>query len=140
MRFPRQGFGAILKVSTGDRVDTVRGQVTKDLVGRRDTTIAMPFTGHQLDQLYECAIRDRLFDLPEPHPARELFLIQPSLGIRLELRAGGVVRRFEWDRIHPPEPTRDAWARLRTFVVMLDSMATNHASYKALPAARRAYF
>lgn len=133
-RSPRRGFGAILWSSTGHRVDTIRQTATKDLVNNPDTTISFHPSDRELDDLYARAIRDRLFELPEPHPASTRRMIQPAFDAGLELHAGEVRRRFEWDSNDVPlGSSLETWSRLYGFTKALDALATHQPAYQALP-------
>jgi len=140
VRYPRSSFGALIESSTGHAVDTIHGTATKDLVGLPDTTVQIRWTRGGLDTLYALAIRDRLFDLPEPHPISTPQMIQPAFDAHVRLTAGSRSRDFRWNSgDRPTEASMGEWMRLFRFARTLDSMAVHQPNYEALPPAKGGY-
>ena len=141
-RFPRRGFGFVLRNSNGANIDSFTGLVTKDLVARPDTTIALALTDAELDTIYRKMIQIRLFDCLGPHPPiKGLRFSAPNTTIWFRITAGSVTREFTWNSgLLFPGNTTDDWKRLWEVINMIHGMVERRPEYRALPEAVGAYY
>jgi hypothetical protein len=138
LRFPRAGFGFILRYSTGFEVDTFRGTMTKDLVLDPDTTITLRLSPAEMDSVYQAMIAMRLFDLPQPHPPfHSESGAQPSYATTLEAHAGSAVEHLEWSTFD--QRPSDDWKRLDRLIRMIEAMVEREPEWEALPEPRGGY-
>jgi len=132
-RFPRKGFGFVFETSRGERVDTFKGLVTKDLVCDPDTTIALMLTAAETDSIYQKMLEIRLLELLEPHSAAT----QPDVTYHLSAQAGSTRRALEW-RAGGLGGTPD-WRRLYQLIELIRKLVQARPEWRALPAARCGY-
>lgn len=136
-KYPKSSFGFRLSEDwSGNVTDTFTGTVTKDLGAYPDTTIPLVFTDKELDRIYRKALKVRLFELPEPSPQILTEIEQPS-HIHLKVRAGSVVKYFEWDPGSVPAPAAETeWKGLGELLGLITKIVARRPEYYALPEPR----
>ena len=134
-------FGFVLETGWGEKVDTFRGLVTKDLVADPDTTIALALSGAELDSIYQKVEEVRLFELPVLHAPTNCGGV-PSTWVRLEVRSDTRERQFRWEYWWACSGSLQAtktWKGLVQVVELIRSIVSARPEYKALPRPRGAY-
>ena len=137
-RFPRRGFGFAYEISTGERVDTFEGLVTKDLVTLPDTTIKLTLSAAELDTIYRKMIEIRFFEISLPRMHRCPQVIQPNADIHFRVMAGPVSKTLQWNSGEPP--ITDDRVRLIDLLQLIRRIVWAHPEYRALPPARGLYY
>ena len=134
-------FGILIESTSGERIDTFEGVVTKDLVGARDTTIELAFTVAELDTLHRAVWTAGLFEVPTPHPSIDLRGGMASdFATHVRIQSGGRTREFFWEHKHAPAPSAAReWQRLNSVIRCARRMVERHPDYLALPMQQGAY-
>ena len=138
---------------SGIKIDTFHGTVTiKDLrsrivLGERSLraephlytkTINLVLSDEELDQIYRKAQEIRLFEMPEPSPQllprmNICSLFSFSNIIRLNVKAGDVVKSFEWCCGNTPAPDAEVqWKGMGEFLGLIYATVTRRPEYEAL--------
>jgi TonB family protein len=137
----RGGFGFVFETGNGERVDTFRELVTKDLVGNPDTTIALALTPAELDSIYRKVLEVHLLELPDLCAPTGCGAI-PNTSLRLLVRAGGKERQFDWwswwacsDSVRDSETYKGLYKVIR----LIRRIVEARPEYKALPPPRGYY-
>ena len=132
-RFPRQSFRVTFD-GQGFGIDTFSGVF---YYGPRDTTIIVRLTDAQLDSLYEEALLDRLFEMPQPRFLGPERLGSTSWGGDLTLYTINAERSFRWDAWNRNVPWTEDHRRLNSFVIHLKQMVESSPELLALPRSTR---
>jgi hypothetical protein len=136
--YPRESFAVSFVDENGFGVDTGKGTVTQDRISDPDTTVAMRLSPAELDTLYDDAIRDRLFEMPQPRPLPWIYFGSHWSGV-LTLGAGSARHSLQWDLWTWNEPWSDDHKRLNSYVRKLARMAKKSPAYRVLPRPRGMY-
>jgi hypothetical protein len=108
-------FAFAFRSGTGEAVDSRAGTVTKDMVSRPDTTIALRFTPAEMRTVYETFRRVHLLDVREPEPEIPFTNeggVQPSFGWRLDVTMDGRQKHFAVNTSFVAHPMPEQWKSL----------------------------
>ncbi len=135
-------FAVYFEDSNGNKIDTVKGEVTKDLVGDPDRTIRVRLTREEMDRILERFDELRLFEIREPAPETDSGIVwpmAPSISIRFEVTANGVVKRFAWAGQSTLNTSSQEWRRLRLALGFVRGIVEARPEYRRLPQPSGAY-
>jgi hypothetical protein len=135
-------FAVYFEDSHGNKIDTVKGEVTKDLVDQPDRTIQVWLTREEKERIYAKFVEYRLFDLREPSPQTDsgrFEEVAPSISIRFEVTANGVVKRFSWPGQSTNNTSSHQWRRLRLALGFVRGVVEARPEYRRLPKPKAAY-
>jgi len=132
-KYPRSGFNFAFETGRGNRIDTYKGTVTKDLISSPDTTIRLQLTNAEMDRVYGKMIDIGFFDIPQHQLSRHT--AGPRDPIRIVATAGKHTKRLAWrwgERI-------DDWQGLSELDRLIWAIVHDRREYRALPKAKGGY-
>jgi len=135
-------FWFVYETAYGDRVDTRRGLVTKDLVGAPDTTIALRLSDAELARIEQLMRQGGLAGFKEPHPDLAPTVrvrggipgdAAPSTACRLEFQLDGRQVRLQWSTAPFMRETTPQWKALFRVERAIRETVEARPEYRRLP-------
>jgi hypothetical protein len=138
-RYPRRGFAVLIDDGRRFVFDSIEDNLTRSFGDVADTSIFTNLDEYDLNQIYEAAVRTRVFSVPSPAPFPGAQGDPASLPgcrpLRIYVRADTLVRKFTWHVGNMPARSlaRDEWKRLGDFAEATMAIVLRRTEVKRLP-------